>query len=150
MTWILIRLKVRLLRNAFRSSAGLGLVMFTFFAGAISFTLTALIRRAAADDLVAFAPLLSAVMIGGWALVPLMFGASDEMVDSTRLATFPLRATQLAPGMAASAMVGPGPIAAAVPLCFLPCGPQRRRPRLSGWERRRPHYWWLSDFRGWP
>lgn len=114
--WILVRLKLRLLRNAFRTSAGLGLVLFTFFAASMSFTATVMARAASTTDLLRFAPLLTAVMILGWTLVPLMFGASDEMVDTTRLASFPLTAKQLTPGMAAAALVGPGPIAAAVPL----------------------------------
>lgn len=119
MTWILVRLKLRLLRNAFRTSAGLGLVLFTFFAGSLSLIATLLVVGSSQENLFRFAPVLTAVMVLGWALVPLMFGASDEMVDTTRLASFPLTAGQLAPGMAAAALVAPGPIAAAVPLVAL-------------------------------
>lgn len=119
MIWILIRLKLRLLRNAFRTNAGLGLVLFTFFAATISAVATVVALGASTEDLFRFAPVLTSLMILGWALVPLMFGASDEMVDTTRLAMFPLEATQLAPGMAAAALVAPGPTAAAVPLVAL-------------------------------
>ncbi len=119
MTWILVRLKLRLLRNAFRSSAGLGLVLFIFFAAGLSVIATSLVGQASQADLLRFAPLLTGVMVIGWALVPLMFGASDEMVDTTRLAVFPLKATQLAPGMAAAALTAPGPIAASIPLLWM-------------------------------
>ena len=61
------------------------------------------------------APVLATAVVGGWALAPLLFGASDETIDPSRLALFPLEARPLARGIAAAGLIGPGPIAASIP-----------------------------------
>lgn len=119
MVGIFIRLKLRLLRNVFRSSGGTGLFLFAIAALAAGILAAVELWEAEQRTREAAAPILATVLIVGWLLGPLLLGASDETIDTTRLALFPLSARPLALGMAASGLIGIGPIAGSLPLLAL-------------------------------
>ncbi len=56
------------------------------------------------------APVMTFAVAGGWAFGPIVFGASDETIDTSRLALLPLRGRDLAPGITAASLIGPAPI----------------------------------------
>lgn len=113
---LFVRLKLRLLRNVLRTPAGPGLVIFTILAFGIGATASLAMRWA--DDLERFivTPILGALFVLTWAFGPVLFGNSDETIDTTRLALFPLDPNRLATGLAVQALIGPGPIAAMIAL----------------------------------
>lgn len=110
-----LRLKLRLLRNVLRRQEGLGLVVFTFITVVLGASIAFWLWREPIDTARDAAPVLSATLLIGWALAPLLFGASDETIDATRLALFPLEARPLAAGIAAAGLIGPGPLATSLP-----------------------------------
>lgn len=116
MTILFARLKLRLLRNTLRTSAGYTLVIFTVLTLVLSVSLSVLILSASAELHRWLAPALTFAIALGWVAGPLLFGAADETIDTTRLALFPLGGRELAPGVATASLLGPGPIAAALPL----------------------------------
>jgi ABC-2 type transport system permease protein len=113
---IFVSLKARLLRNSLRGSGGFGLVVFTFVAMTASVVATLTVWQATPDDRAIAGPAIGGMLVLAWTFAPVLFGASDETIDTTRLAMFPLPARQLTIGLAAAGLVGPGPIAAAIPL----------------------------------
>ncbi len=110
------RLKLRLLWNAVRYGQGLGLILFTSLAGILSAAGIVNARSAGVDDLDVALPLLSLGLTVAAVFSPLLFGSTDETVDTTRLALFPLDTRHLALGMGTAAVIGPGPIALFLPL----------------------------------
>ncbi|HTL84334.1 MAG TPA: hypothetical protein VL856_04085 [Acidimicrobiia bacterium] len=107
------RLKLRLIRNGFRSPQYA--VLFTIgavgsgIAAILGFGLLAGLRgdRIAADaTLVTFAAI---TLI--WTVVPLLGFGTDETLDPQRLALLPLRRTELLRGLLVAALVGVSPIA---------------------------------------
>ncbi len=110
------RLKARLLWNAIRHGQGLGLILFTSLTGILSVTAIINARTAPLDDLRVAMPLISLGLVVAAVFSPLLFGSTDETVDTTRLALFPLDTRRLAMGMGTAALVGPGPIALLLPL----------------------------------
>ena len=130
MIGLFLRLKLRLIRNSLKTSSGYAFVIFSFVALAGSTVATLLILAASTDTLRWVAPALSLALTVGWVVGPLLFGSADETIDTTRLALYPLRGRQLAPGVAAANLVGPGPVAVAVPLLAF-----ATRPVVdSGWS----------------
>ncbi len=107
-------LKLRLLRNLLRTESGIPFVLFSIislgFGGLLAYIL---LLREPADGVL---PLGTAALVIAWTFGPLLFGAADETIDSTRLALFPVPARQLAPGMVVANLIGPGPVAIALPL----------------------------------
>lgn len=116
MITLFVRLKLRLLRNVFRTSAGPGLFVFTILALGIG--VVAAIAMRWADDAERFivTPILGVLFVVTWAFGPILFGNSDETIDTTRLALIPLDPNRLATGLAVQALVGPGPVAAIIAL----------------------------------
>ncbi len=116
MTLLFIRLKLRLLRNVLRTSGGPGLVVFSILAIGIGLVVAQALRWS--DDLERFIvmPIIGSLFVLTWALGPVLFGNSDETIDTTRLALFPLDPDRLASGLAVQALIGPGPIAAILAL----------------------------------
>ncbi len=112
MTMIFIRLKLRLLRNVLRTSGGPGLVVFSILALGIGVVVGQALRWS--DDLerIIVMPVIGAGFVMSWAFGPVLFGNSDETIDTTRLALFPLDPDRLAGGLAVQALIGPGPVAA--------------------------------------
>ncbi len=119
MTPTFLRLKLRLLRNILRRREGLGLVVFAFVALTLGGSTAVWLWRDSIEVVTVAAPVLATAVVGGWALAPLLFGASDETIDPSRLALFPLEARPLAHGIAAAGLIGPGPIAASIPAITL-------------------------------
>lgn len=120
MVLLFVRLKLRLFRNAMRSADGaIGLTLFTVLALTMGVSLTIIVRSMDPVARVVAAPLLGVVITVGWLVGPLLFGASDETIDTSRLGMFGLDPRKLAGGMAAAAVTGPGSIAAILPLAGL-------------------------------
>jgi ABC-2 type transport system permease protein len=107
----LVRLKLRLMRNGFRGTAGrtagwiggslLGLY-FALMAG------LGLAVGASGDGDLAFviAVFAGSALVLGWTLFPLLFFGVDETLDPARFALLPIRRGVLARGMLAAAFVG--------------------------------------------
>lgn len=114
MAWLLVRLKARLLVNAF--SAGiqqvLGLVgsLVAGFMAAV-FALGLLAGAAGWDGFGDLVVIVFAAVWVGWLVLPALTFSSDETLDPQRFALLPLRARQLVPGLLVAGLVGVGPIA---------------------------------------
>ena len=113
---LFVRLKLRLLRNVFRTPAGPGLFIFTILAIGIGIVTAMLMRWSDDTERFIITPILGSLLVLTWALGPVLFGNSDETIDTTRLALIPLEPDRLATGLAVQALVGPGPIAAIIAL----------------------------------
>lgn len=91
---VLVRLKLALLRNGLRQSAGRRAVYIASVVATLLIALGQLIElialrgNAHAGSLVV---LLAAVLAVGWAVMPLFFAAGDETLDPSRLVMLPLR-----------------------------------------------------------
>lgn len=119
MIGLFVRLKLRLLRNVFRTPGGPGLFVFIVVATFVGAVAAIWVRDLDDRARLAIAPLAAAAIVAGWSASPLVFGSTDDTIDTTRLALFDLPARRLAPGMAAAGLVGPGPLAALLPLLGL-------------------------------
>ncbi|MET7339931.1 transporter [Streptomyces sp. NPDC005547] len=110
---VFARLKVALLRNGLRQSAGRRAVYLISVAGALLVAaglllgLVLLRGHAHADSLVV---LLTGVLALGWAVMPLFFSAGDETLDPTRLVMLPLRPRPLIVALLVSSLIGLGPL----------------------------------------
>lgn len=118
LTWVLVRLKVRLIRNRAVSTKGgwfaLALSLVVGVALAAMGLLVALTTGASASPgarrgVLVLGPNL---MVLAWALLPLGTFGSDETLDPARLVLFPLRRRPLLRGLLASAFVGVAPLVA--------------------------------------
>lgn len=107
-------LKLRLLRNLLRTDGGVAFVLFTLLALGTS-TLLALAILRGGRPTEGLLPLVSFAVLFSWTFGPLLFGSSDETIDTTRLALFPVPARKLAPGMTVANLIGPGPLAVLIP-----------------------------------
>lgn len=116
MIGLFVRLKLRLLRNVLRTPAGPGLVVFTILAVGIGGVAFQAMRWATDAERFIVTPILGTLFVISWALGPVLFGNSDETIDTTRLALIPLDPNRLATGLAVQALIGPGPIAAVIAL----------------------------------
>ncbi|MET7596478.1 transporter [Streptomyces sp. NPDC004082] len=118
-TAVFVRLKLSLLRNGLRQSAG---------RRAAYVTSTVLVLLVAALQLIGLIALrgdahaatvtvvLTAVLALGWAVMPLFFPSGDETLDPTRLVMLPLRPRPLVRALLAASLVGIGPL---FTLCLL-------------------------------
>ncbi|MFJ3947103.1 transporter [Streptomyces griseoaurantiacus] len=119
LTPLVVRLKLSLLRNGLRQSAGrravylTSLVLVSLFAVLQLLGLIALRGNAHADSVTV---LLLALMGLGWAVMPLFFPGGDETLDPTRLVMLPLRPRPLVRALLAASLVGIGPL---FTLCLL-------------------------------
>ncbi|OAH12100.1 transporter [Streptomyces jeddahensis] len=113
LTSVFVRLKVSLLRNGLRQSAGrraayvASMVVALLFAALQFLGLIALRGNAHAA---AVGVLLVAVLALGWAVMPLFFPSGDETLDPTRLVMLPLRPAPLIRALLAASLVGIGPL----------------------------------------
>ncbi len=119
MVKLFVRLKLRLLRNVLKTNGRWGLIMFTLASSVIGLSLAAIVLRLSPNGQFLAGPLIGGALMLGWIIGPLLFGASDETVDTSRLTLFSLEPRPLAAGMAAASIVGPGPFAAILPLVAL-------------------------------
>lgn len=112
-TPVVVRLKVSLLRNGLRQSAGrravyVVSVVVVLLLAAIQ--LLGLIALRGNEHAGAVTVTLLAVMALGWAVMPLFFPSGDETLDPTRLVMLPLRPQPLVRALLAASLVGIGPL----------------------------------------
>ncbi|MGW3646996.1 transporter [Streptomyces sp. NPDC000878] len=112
-TPVVVRLKLSLLRNGLRQSAGrraayISSVVCVLLLAAIQL-LGLIALRGNAHAASVTVPLL-AVMALGWAVMPLFFPGGDETLDPTRLVMLPLRPQPLVRALLAASLVGIGPL----------------------------------------
>ncbi|MEU9961373.1 transporter [Streptomyces sp. NPDC050982] len=119
LTPVVVRLKVSLLRNGLRQSAGrravyvASLVVVLLFA---ALQLIGLIALRGNTYAMTVTVLLTAVLALGWAVMPLFFSGGDETLDPTRLVMLPLRPEPLVRALLVASLVGIGPL---FTLCLL-------------------------------
>jgi ABC-2 type transport system permease protein len=113
LTSTVVRLKLSLLRNGLRQSAGrraayvASAVLALLFAALQLLGLIMLRGNAHADAVVV--PLMALLGLG-WAVMPLFFPSGDETLDPTRLVMLPLRPAPLVRALLAASLVGIGPL----------------------------------------
>jgi ABC-2 type transport system permease protein len=114
MARILVRLKLRLLLGALRSSgsAKASFIVSTIFAAVVAIGvfagLAALRGHSASADL---ATVVFTVFAFGWLVLPLLAFGLDSTLDPATLALYPLRTRQLAVGLLAASCAGAWPLA---------------------------------------
>ncbi|MFF8913649.1 transporter [Streptomyces sp. NPDC015032] len=110
---VFVRLKLTLLRNGLRQSAGrraayiTSIVFALLIAAGQLIGLIALRGHAHIDTL---GVLLTGVLAVGWAVMPLFFPSGDETLDPSRLVMLPLRPRPLVAALLAASLVGIGPL----------------------------------------
>ncbi len=113
LTSTFVSLKLALLRNGLRQSAGrraayIASVTVTLLFAALQ--LLGLIALRGSEHAPTLVVLLSGVLALGWAFMPLFFPSGDETLDATRLVMLPLRPRPLVRALLASSLVGIGPL----------------------------------------
>ncbi|OXY95609.1 transporter [Streptomyces diastatochromogenes] len=111
LTSTVVRLKLSLLRNGLRQSAGRRAAFVASAVVALLFALLQLLglvalRGHAHAEAVAVPG--TAVLALGWAVMPLFFPSGDETLDPTRLVMLPLRPRPLVRALLAASLVGIG------------------------------------------
>ena len=114
MAWLFVRLKLRLLRNALRSTtaAKISFIVSTTFACLVAvglFALLALFRGNSAS--VDLTTVIFTVLAFGWLILPIMAFGLDGTLDPATLALYPLRTRPLAGGLLAASAAGAWPLA---------------------------------------
>ncbi|MER8083963.1 transporter [Streptomyces sp. NPDC058316] len=110
---VFVRLKLTLLRNGLRQSAGrraayITSIVFTLLVAAGQLIgLIALRGHAHVGTLVI---LMTGVLAVGWAVMPLFFPSGDETLDPSRLVMLPLRPRPLIAALLTASLVGIGPL----------------------------------------
>ncbi|MCH0557560.1 MULTISPECIES: hypothetical protein [unclassified Streptomyces] len=112
-TSTVVRLKVSLIRNGLRQSAGRRAAFAVSAVIAVLFALAQLLgllllRGHAHAGVVAVVG--TAVLALGWAVLPLFFPTGDETLDPTRLVLLPLRPRPLVRALLVASLVGIGPV----------------------------------------
>ncbi|MEV1020362.1 transporter [Streptomyces sp. NPDC050264] len=113
MTRVLVQLKLALLRNGLRQSAGrraayIASVTVVLLIAALQLLGLVLLHGTAHAATVGI--LLTALLALGWAVLPLFFPSGDETLDPTRLVMLPLRPDPLVRGLLVASLVGIGPL----------------------------------------
>jgi ABC-2 type transport system permease protein len=122
---LLVQLKLRLLRNALRSSAGAkaGFIASTIGAGLVAagtFVILAVLRgNSASVDVTA---VIFTLFAFGWLIMPLLAFGLDSTLDPATLALYPLRTRPLAVGLLAASAAGAWPLANVVGLLGVTVG----------------------------
>ncbi|MFF4156244.1 transporter [Streptomyces sp. NPDC001678] len=112
-TAVFVRLKLSLLRNGLRQSAGrkavwiTSLVIVSLYA---ALQLLGFIALRGHAHVGALTVCTAALLAFGWAVMPLFFPGGDETMDPSRLVMLPLRPTPMLAGLLAAALVGIGPV----------------------------------------
>ncbi|MGV9882404.1 transporter [Streptomyces sp. NPDC003006] len=112
-TPVFVRLKLSLLRNGLRQSAGrraayIASVALTLLVAALQ--LLGLIVLRGNTHAATLCVLLVGVLALGWAVMPLFFPSGDETLDPTRLVMLPLRPRPLVRALLVASLVGIGPL----------------------------------------
>ncbi|MCQ4207005.1 transporter [Streptomyces longispororuber] len=113
LTGTLVRLKLALLRNGLRQSAGrraayIASAVVTLLIAALQ--LLGLVLLHGNEHAATVGVLLTALLALGWAVLPLFFPSGDETLDPTRLAMLPLQPDPLVRGLLVASLVGIGPL----------------------------------------
>ncbi|MGV9244362.1 transporter [Streptomyces sp. NPDC003710] len=119
LTATVVRLKLSLLRNGLRQSAGRRAAYLTSVVVVIlvaALQLIGLIALRGSAHVTTIAVLLAEILALGWAVMPLFFPSGDETLDPTRLVMLPLRPQPLIRALLAASLVGIGPL---FTLCLL-------------------------------
>jgi ABC-2 type transport system permease protein len=108
-----LRLKLSLLRNGLRQSAGRTAAFVTSIVLALllsAFQLLGLflLRGNAYADAIVLP--LAALLALGWAVMPLFFPSGDETLDPSRLVMLPLRPNRLVVALLGASLLGIGPV----------------------------------------
>jgi ABC-2 type transport system permease protein len=114
MARLLVELKLRLLRNALRSSsqAKAGFIVSTIFAVLVAIgTFAGLAALRGHSGSVDATTVVFTVFVFGWLILPLMVFGLDGTLDPATLALYPLRTGPLAIGMLAASAAGAWPAA---------------------------------------
>lgn len=112
-TPVVVRLKLSLLRNGLRQSAGRRAAYIASVAFALLFAaiqLLGLILLRGDSHAATVCVLLVGVLALGWAVMPLFFPSGDETLDPTRLVMLPLRPRPLVRALLVASLVGIGPL----------------------------------------
>ncbi|MFK4065912.1 transporter [Streptomyces sp. NPDC029674] len=112
-TSVLVSLKLSLLRNGLRQSAGRRAAYIASVAVSLLFAalqLLGLIALRGNDHAATLCVLLVGVLALGWAVMPLFFPSGDETLDPTRLVMLPLRPRPLVRALLVASLVGIGPL----------------------------------------
>ncbi|MGY0024776.1 transporter [Streptomyces sp. cg35] len=112
-TRVLVQLKLALLRNGLRQSAGrraayIASVLVVLLIAALQ--LLGLVLLHGNTHAATVGVLLTALLALGWAVLPLFFPSGDETLDPTRLVMLPLRPDPLVRGLLVASLVGIGPL----------------------------------------
>ena len=131
MARLLVQLKLRLLRNALRSStpAKVSFIVSSILAclvAAGTFTLLALIRGSSAS--VDVSAVIFTVFAFGWLFAPMFTFGLDGTLDPATLALYPLRTRPLATGLLAASAAGAWPAANVIGLLGVTVGVARGVP----------------------
>ncbi|MFD8828344.1 transporter [Streptomyces sp. NPDC059605] len=110
---VFVRLKLALLRNGLRQSAGrraayIASVVFALLIAASQ--LIGLIMLRGHDHVASVVVLTAGLLAIGWAVMPLFFPSGDETLDPSRLVMLPLRPRPLVSALLVASLVGIGPL----------------------------------------
>ncbi|MDK0521315.1 transporter [Streptomyces sp. ML-6] len=110
---VFVRLKLSLLRNGLRQSAGrraayIASVVFALLVAASQ--LLGLIMLRGHDHVASVVVLTAGLLAVGWAVMPLFFPSGDETLDPSRLVMLPLRPRPLVSALLVASLVGIGPL----------------------------------------
>lgn len=112
-TSVLVSLKLSLLRNGLRQSAGRRAAYIASVAVSLLFAALQLLGLVALRGN-AHAATVCVLLVGllalGWAVMPLFFPSGDETLDPTRLVMLPLRPRPLVRALLVASLVGIGPL----------------------------------------
>jgi ABC-2 type transport system permease protein len=125
MAWLLVRLKLRLLVNALRSSnsAKATFITSTIFAALVAigtFALLSAFRGQAASVYVT--SVIFTLFAFGWLILPIFVFGLDSTLDPATLALYPLRIRPLATGLLAASATGAWPLANVIGLLGVTVG----------------------------
>ncbi|MEU8957400.1 transporter [Streptomyces sp. NPDC048518] len=112
-TPVFVRLKLSLLRNGLRQSAGRRAAYIASVVAALlvaALQLLGLVALRGNAHAATVCVLLTAVLALGWAVMPLFFASGDETLDPTRLVMLPLRPRPLVRALLVASLVGIGPL----------------------------------------
>lgn len=114
--WTFVRLKLRIMRNGFRSRNRLtqyiiGVVLMAFMVVGGVAALVAASTNSRSEVRWAAVGLVTSALVIGWVLFPLLFFGVDETVDPARFALLPVSRGTVAKGMLLAAFFGIPPLA---------------------------------------
>ncbi|GAA1912101.1 transporter [Streptomyces sodiiphilus] len=113
LTATFVRLKLSLLRNGLRQSAGRSAAFIGGLVAAVVFGalgLLGLLALRGSEHAATVSLVTVALIVLTWAFVPLFVGGSDETLDPGRLVMLPLRPRALVIAQLTSSLVGVGPL----------------------------------------